>query len=170
MCKKHAWDWWTLDFALFGMDEPFVNTIDGFITKSRLQTTQDGKLVKEFDEKIMATEIVQILDVFLRNKLWYTGIQSPRFCKWPWSLNWSKWMIFEIDIPSQTLLDHSSKWKLDDYVKAHAKEKPGTTNWYLSQNFRAMKRASKWFIKMVLWGPNMAKKNSSVTSTMITLR
>ena len=42
-----------------------------FITKRRLQTTQDDKLViKKFDEKIskMATEMVQILDFFLRNE------------------------------------------------------------------------------------------------------
>ena len=29
-------------------NEALINSFDGFITKSRLQTTQDGKLVKEF--------------------------------------------------------------------------------------------------------------------------
>ena len=40
----------------------------GFITKSRLQTTQDDKLVKEFwwEKCRMATEIVQILHFYFK--------------------------------------------------------------------------------------------------------
>ena len=58
--------------------------------KSSLRTTQDGKLVSEFwwEKKKMATEIVQIVDFFLRNEFWHTGIQSPRFWKWALILNW----------------------------------------------------------------------------------
>ena len=71
--------------------------------------TIDSKLLrmvsklKKFDEEKkskMTTEIVQILNFFIRNDFWYTGIQIPRFCKWPWNLNWSKW----IDIQTQILL------------------------------------------------------------------
>ena len=75
----------------------------------------------------MATERVQFLDAF-----------RPRFCKSPKILNWSKWILL-IDIPTQILLtimgsiDYSSRWTLDVYVIAYIKEKPCTTNWYLSQ-------------------------------------
>ena len=66
--------------------------------------------VKSFDENKM----VQILGLFLRNKFWYTGIQSPRFCKWPWILNRSDWILL-VDISVQILLtimesiNHSSR-------------------------------------------------------------
>ena len=64
-----------------GLKEPFWNAFDGFISKSRLQTTQNGKLVKElwWKKGKITTEIVQILDIFLRNEVWNTGIQSSRF-------------------------------------------------------------------------------------------
>ena len=49
-----------------GWKEPFWKEFDGFITKSRLQTPKEGKLVKEFrwEKGKMATEIVQILNCF----------------------------------------------------------------------------------------------------------
>ena len=65
--------------------------------KNRLQTTQDGKLAKEFwwnkkqktktknkkqktnKQTKLASEIVKLLDFSLRNEFWYTGIQSRRF-------------------------------------------------------------------------------------------
>ena len=76
-------------------------------------------IVREYwwrEKNKMATEIVQIL----RNKVWYTGIQSPHFYKWTWILNWSKWILL-VDIPTQIVLsiesiDHSSRCKLDVYA------------------------------------------------------
>ena len=53
----------------------------------------------------------------LRNEFWCTGIESPRFCKWLWILNCSKWMLV-VGIPTKILLtkllsiDHSSGCKL----------------------------------------------------------
>ena len=53
-------------------------------------------------------------------------IQSSRFCKRPWILNWSKWILL-IDIPTQIFLtimgsiDHYSRSKLDFYVIARTK-------------------------------------------------
>ena len=72
----------------------------------------------------MTTGIAQNLDSFLLCEFWYTGIQSPRFCKWPWILNWSKWILL-VDIQTQLLLTtmgsiyHSSRCKLDVYLIAH---------------------------------------------------
>ena len=34
----------------------------------------------------MAIVILKILDGFLQDEFWYTGIQSLRFCKWLWIL------------------------------------------------------------------------------------
>ena len=65
-----------------------------FITKSRFQLgSQDGKLVKVFWwEKIkMATVMLHIWNCFCQ--FWCGGVQSPRLCKWPWILNWSKRII-----------------------------------------------------------------------------
>ena len=81
--------------------------------------------------------------VFLRNEFWYTGIQSLRFCKWPWILNWSQWISL-VDIPTQSLLtimgsiDQSSRCELDAYVIAHTKEKPCTTDTF-RKPFKEMK-------------------------------
>ena len=36
VCKKHASVWWTLDFALFGLEWIILRCIDVFITKRRL--------------------------------------------------------------------------------------------------------------------------------------
>ena len=80
----------------------------------------------------MATEIVQILNSFLQKEFWHTGISSSRFWKWPWILNWRKWILL-VDIPVQILLtimgsiDFSSRCKLDIYVIAH------TPKWNLAQ-------------------------------------
>ena len=125
-----------------GQKKPFWNVFDGLISKSRLQTFVDGKSVKEVSwgkKAKMVTEKWQISDFFLPNESWYTNIYSPRFCKWPWILNWSKWILL-VDIPTQILftiigsIDYSSRCKLDIYVIAHTKEKPCTIKWYLSQN------------------------------------
>ena len=75
--------------------------------------------VKNFDEKKQkqngnwnSTNFI----LFLWNLFWYTGIQSPHFCQWPWILNLSKWTLL-VDIPTWILLtimgsiDHSSRCK-----------------------------------------------------------
>ena len=55
-----------------------------------------------------------------------TGIQSLRFCKWLWILNWSKWILV-VDIPTQILLtillfiDNSLRCKLKVYIITHTK-------------------------------------------------
>ena len=78
----------------------------------------------------MDTKIVQI-QTFLWNEFWYTGIQSPHLCKWPWTLNWSKWILL-VDIPTQILLtimgyiNYSSRCKLDVYIISHTKFIPFT--------------------------------------------
>ena len=75
-----------------------------------------------------------ILDGFLQNEFWCTGIQSPCFCKWVWILNWSKWIL--VVYPTQILIslllstDHSSRCKLNVDIITYMKEKPSTTNWY----------------------------------------
>ena len=55
-------------------------------------------------------------------------IQSQRFCKWPWILNWSKWILV-VDIPTQILLtvllsiDPSSRCKLKVWaLQSHQRE------------------------------------------------
>ena len=59
---------------------------------------------------------------------WYTTIQSLRFCKWVWIMNWSEWILI-VDIRTQILLtillsiDHSSKCKLKDYIITHTMPK-----------------------------------------------
>ena len=61
--------------------------------------------------------------------VWYTSIQKSSFCKWPWILNWRKWIPL-VDSPTQILLtiigsiDHSSRCKLNDYVKLTPKRSP----------------------------------------------
>ena len=106
---------------------------------------------------------------FRRNKFWHTGIQSSRFRKWPWMLNWNKWLV---DIPTQILLtitgyiDYSSRCKLDVYVIAHTKEKPCKTNWYLCKMCKAMKvkRVSKIWLGMSITNINYSNLKRQVTS------
>ena len=80
-----------------------------------------------------------------------TKIQSLGFCKWPWILNWSKWILV-VDIPTQILItiqlsiDHSSRCKLKVYIITHTKEKPSATNWY----FRKRQWKSKEWAKVEL--------------------
>ena len=87
----------------------------------------------------MATEIVQILDFFLRKSL-YSDIQSPCFCKWPLILNWSKWILLtdiltHILITIMVSIDPFSRCKLNVCVIPHTRRsEPCTTNWYISQN------------------------------------
>ena len=124
---------------------------DGFITKSRLQTTHDDKLVDEFwwEKSKMVNEPVTNF------RLLSSKPSNPCFCEWPWILIWSKW-IFLADIPAQILLtimgyiDHSSRCKLDVYIIAHTKEKPCTTNDTFCKICKAMsvKRVSKIWLKM----------------------
>ena len=87
-------------------------------------------LVKVFlwEKGKMANVMLEILDGFLRYDFWCTGIQSPRFCKWLWIFNQSKWILV-VDIPTQILLtillsiDHSSRCKLKVY-NSHQRETP----------------------------------------------
>ena len=49
VCKQHTWDWQTLDFAFFMLEWTILKcTSDGFIKRSRLQSTQNGNLNKVF--------------------------------------------------------------------------------------------------------------------------
>ena len=48
MCKKYACDWWTLEITLFGLEWSILKHVWLFYYKIRLQTTQDGKFVKDF--------------------------------------------------------------------------------------------------------------------------
>ena len=97
------------------------------------------KTQKYFDEKHnnknkMATLILQIIAYFLWNEFWCIGIQSPRFCRWHWILNWSKMEIICTNIPTQILLtimrsnDRSSRFKLRVYIIANFKEKKNIHN------------------------------------------
>ena len=51
----------------------------------------------------MANVILDILSGVLLDELWCIEIQSPSFYKWPWILNWSKWILVP-DIPTQFFL------------------------------------------------------------------
>ena len=72
--------------------------------KYRDQTTQDGKFVEEFwckkktKQNKMASEIVQISKWVLIHRH-----SKSSLCKWPWILNWSKWVLL-VDISTQILL------------------------------------------------------------------
>ena len=72
----------------------------------------------------MAKVMLESFDVFLRNKFWCTGVQTPRFSKWLWILNgsksitvvWprhSKWNQFLLN--KLLSIDHSSRYKMNVY-------------------------------------------------------
>ena len=41
----------------------------------------------------MANVVLEIIDGFSSECVLMYGIQSPRFCRWHWILNWSKWIL-----------------------------------------------------------------------------
>ena len=58
-----------------------MNHLAHLMKRSRLQSTQDGNLVKVFlwEKGKMANGMLEILDGFSLYESWFTGIQSPRF-------------------------------------------------------------------------------------------
>ena len=62
----------------------------------------------------MANVMLEILNGFLWYEFWCSEIQGPRFCKYFWISNLTKWILV-VNIPTQILLtillsiDHSSK-------------------------------------------------------------
>ena len=86
----------------------------------------------------------------------YRNSKSTYFCKCLWILNWSKQILFVVDIPTQNLLtillsiDHSSRCKLKVYIITNTKEKPSTINWFFSRKIgkpMKVKRVSKIWVR-----------------------
>ena len=80
------------NFVLLGL-ETFCSASVGFITKDRLQSSQNGKLVKViWWGKKWRLQCLQ-LTVSLWCESRYTNSQSLRSYKWSRILNWSKWIL-----------------------------------------------------------------------------
>ena len=134
--KFCPWDWRNLDIAFFMLDWTILKHTWWFVKK-----IESNVLRIIFFHAINAQcrlYCMKFLTVLHWYEFWCTGIHSPRFCKWLWLLNWSKWILV-MDIPPKILLlltiflsiDHSSRCKLDVYIITYTKEKPSWTNWYL---------------------------------------
>ena len=103
----------------------------------------------------MANVMLEILDDFTSYEFWWTGIQSPRFCKGFWIISWSKWILV-VDIPNQILLsilwstNHSLRCKLKVYIITQTKEKPSTKINIFRKIGKAMKvkRVSKIWVRI----------------------
>ena len=87
-----------------GYNEPFWSVCDGFITKSRLQSTQDGNLVKLFwwEESKMATSMFEILDGF--SLVWVPMYQQSKSAFLQVALNFELGLMDISNRHNQTLL------------------------------------------------------------------
>ena len=88
-----------------GKKKPFGNAFDGLITKSRLPTSEDDKLVKEFSWENKQDGDWKSTNFRLFSSEWVLIHRHSKssFWKWPWILSWSKCILL-VDIPTQILL------------------------------------------------------------------
>ena len=82
--------------------------------KNWLQSTYE----RQFSQIILmrSKKMVKILDFFLRNEFWFTSIKSPRFCEWPWILNWRKRILY-CRHPNSSFCSPKSWYLLQKFVR-----------------------------------------------------